>query len=354
MRAHLEHLTGSAADAPLLTRAAALIRAGDLVAFPTETVYGLGANAFDEAAVAKIFAAKGRPFADPLIVHLASADWVSQVARAVPDAAHAFMRAFWPGPLTLILPRGPNIPLRVTAGRDTVAVRVPAHPIAHALLVHAGVPIAAPSANRFSRPSPTTAAHVADDLGDQLDLILDGGPTTHGVESTVLDLTGDTPTVLRPGAVTLEALRGVVPDVVLGGERQPDGALTSPGTLLKHYSPRADVRLWSGEIAIARDAMRQDAAALLAAGRRVGALVVDEDAAAFEGLAVTVWPLGSMYQLALVASRLYEGLRELDRAGVDVILARDPGRDGLALTIRDRLFRAAEGRVLDSRNRMNG
>ncbi len=367
MRAIIERLTGSASDIALLQRAGALIRNGELVAFPTETVYGLGANALDESAVEKIFQAKGRPFGDPLIVHLASADDVAVVAASVPPHAEELIGAFWPGPLTLIMPRGARVPTRVTAGRDTVAVRVPAHPIAHALLKSAGVPIAAPSANRFSRPSPTTAAHVAEDLGDELDLILDGGPTTHGVESTVLDLTSGRPVVLRPGAITLEALRAVLPGVILAGEldlnrapgaetSRPDGSggsadapQKSPGTLLKHYSPRAEVRLWTGELAATRDAMRVDAVEEIRHGRRVGALVVDEDAPAFAGLDVTIATLGPSATLEVAAARLYDGLRSLDHAGADVILARDPGREGLALTIRDRLFRAAEGRVLDSR-----
>lgn len=354
MRATIERLTGSPTDVAVLERAGALIRHGELVAFPTETVYGLGANALDELAVDKIFRAKGRPFGDPLIVHLVSADAVAGVTRPIPEAAHASMlrltRAFWPGPLTLILPRGADVPLRVTAGRDTVAVRVPAHPVAQALLLSAGVPIAAPSANRFSRPSPTTAAHVAEDLGEEVDLILDGGPTTHGVESTVVDLTGDTPVVLRPGAITFEALRAILPAAMLAAEFiGTEGSQKSPGTLLKHYSPRAEVRLWTGELSATRDAMRLDAEQAIAAGRRVGALVYDEDAPAFAGLDVTIVELGSTRTLATAAAHLYDGLRALDRAGVDIIVARDPGRDGLALTIRDRLFRAAEGRVLDSR-----
>jgi L-threonylcarbamoyladenylate synthase len=361
MSAIIERLTGASSDDAVLARAGDLIRRGELVAFPTETVYGLGANAFDEGAVGKIFEAKGRPFADPLIVHLADARDAAGVTSAMPSAAKELMRVFWPGPLTLIVPRGDRIPTRVTAGRDTVAIRVPRHPVAHALLKAAGVPIAAPSANRFSRPSPTTAAHVAEDRGDRIDLILDGGPTTHGVESTVLDLTSERPLVLRPGAVTLVELRKILPAVILGAEfaaadfktsRPYDStgeSLKSPGTSLKHYSPRAEVRFWTGEPEAARQALRLDAGQAIAAGRRVGALVFDEDVAAFDGLDVTLARLGSTGDLSVAAARLYDGLRTLDRAGVDVILARDPGERGLALTIRDRLFRAAEGRVLDTR-----
>ncbi len=349
MRATIERVTGASSDEAVLHRAATLIQNGGLVAFPTETVYGLGANALDASAVEKIFRAKGRPLTDPLIVHLASADDVAGVTASIPATARELMRIFWPGPLTLIMPRGARVPTCVTAGRDTVAVRVPAHPIAQALLKIAGVPIAAPSANRFSRPSPTTAAHVAEDLGDELDLILDGGPTTHGVESTVVDLTGARPTVLRPGAITLEALRGVVANVALAGDFAASEPQKSPGTLLRHYSPRAEVRFWTGELAATRDAMRVDAGQAIAAGKRVGALVFDEDAPAFAGLDVTISTLGPTAVLEVAAAHLYEGLRALDHARVDVILARDPGRVGLALTIRDRLFRAAEGRMLDSR-----
>jgi L-threonylcarbamoyladenylate synthase len=365
MRATVEPVTDTARDAPALHRAAALIRAGELVAFPTETVYGLGANALDPAAVAKIFEAKGRPFADPLIVHLATADDVPLVTGAAPDPLRTsqvarLTRAFWPGPLTLILPRGERVPTLVTAGRDTVAVRVPAHPVAHALLVLSARPIAAPSANRFSRPSPTTAAHVAADLGDRIDLILDGGATTHGVESTVVDMTGDRPVILRPGAITLEALQAVVPEVVMvesashaSADADPT-AQRSPGTLLKHYSPTAAVRFWTGDRSDALAAMHRDAERALAAGQRVGALVSDDDAPAFADLPVQVIRLGPAAAPEVGASRLYDALRALDAAGVDVILARDPGTVGLCLTIRDRLYRAAEGRVLDSRNRSDG
>lgn len=364
MRASVVRVEDVVSGAATLARAAALIRAGELVAFPTETVYGLGANALDAAAVSKIFAAKGRPFADPLIVHLATADAIGSVAGELPDPERArqcrqLMHAHWPGPLTLILPRGERIPTRVTAGRDTVAVRVPAHPIAHALLTLAGVPIAAPSANRFSRPSPTLASHVAADLGDEVDLIIDGGPTSHGVESTVVDLTGARPTILRPGAITLDALRVVLPDITFAGPATgvnggAGSSQRSPGTLLKHYSPAAEVRLWTGPRTDALDAMRRDAERAIAGGDRVGVLVVDEDAAAFAALGVTLVRLGPGASPAVAAARLYGALRTLDADGVRVIEVRDPGADGLWQTIRDRLFRAAEGRVLDSKNRPNG
>jgi L-threonylcarbamoyladenylate synthase len=344
----------STEDRAAIDDAARVLAGGGLVALPTETVYGLGANALDAYAVERIFAAKGRPFADPLIVHLAAASELPLIADVPEDrleAVAALTGAFWPGPLTLILPKQARVPDRVTAGRPTVAVRVPAHPVARALIAAAGVPVAAPSANRFSRPSPTTAAHVAEDLGERVDVILDAGPTSHGVESTVVDLTVDPPVVLRPGAITLEALRAVWPRIVAADLAvDASAAHRAPGTSLKHYAPAAEVRVWSGGDESARAAIRRDAEALLAKGRRVGALLGEPDAAVLAGLDIVLQSLGPSHDDAVAASRLYDGLRVLDRQGVDVIIARDPGTHGLARTIRDRLFRAAEGRMLDSRN----
>ena len=351
MRAERFRLTGGAEDAAAVARAAAVIRAGGLVAFPTETVYGLGAHALDDEAVARIFAAKGRPASDPVIVHVADARALNDLASFVPARAARLAAAFWPGPLTMIVPKSAAVPSRVTAGGPTVAVRVPAHPVALALLRAAGVPIAAPSANRFSRPSPTRAADVLEDLGDVVDVVLDGGSTTHGVESTVLDLTSEPPRVLRPGAVTLDALQTVDPDVVARETVVRDSAtpLTAPGTLLKHYSPRAEVRLWTGAPDRVRASLREDARAQVAAGRRVGALLTDEDRYVMDGLVVTIVSLGAEDRPADAAARLFAGMRDLDHAGVDVVLVRDPGREGLGLTLWDRLYRAAEGRVLESR-----
>lgn len=350
MAAEIVRLSGGASDAVAIARAAAIIRAGGLVAFPTETVYGLGAHALDAVAVARIFAAKGRPATDPVIVHVPDAAAVDGIAASVPPSARALMTAFWPGPLTVIVARGAAVPLRVTAGGDTVAVRVPSHPVALALLRAAGVPIAAPSANRFSRPSPTNADDVAEDLGDRIDMILDGGPSSHGVESTVVDCTHAVPVVLRPGAITLEALRDVLPGIALRAAVVMDTttALASPGTLLKHYAPRAEVRLWTGSSDTLLRAVRCDIEAQIAAGRRVGALLVDEDRAAVVGLPVEVMSLGSAARLEEAAAHLFAAMRALDRSGVDVIVTRDLGRSGLGLTIWDRLFRAAEGRVLES------
>jgi len=249
--------------------------------------------------------------------------------------------------LTLVLPRSPLVPDEVTAGLDTVAVRVPAHPVAHALLVAAGIPVAAPSANLFSRPSPTRAGHVLDDLDGRIDLIVDGGPTTHGVESTVLDLSTDTPIVLRPGAITIEMLREVVPRVEARTQRpDEDARMPSPGLLSKHYAPRAPLTLYEGEPHAMLERLTRDSREALSAGARVGLIVADEDAVDVRGV-THVARLGSADDLATVASRLYAALREMDAAGVDVILARGfPGEIGLAVAVRDRLHRAATKRIV--------
>lgn len=335
-----------------IQRAAAVLRQGGLVAFPTETVYGLGANALDAAAVARIFKAKGRPAYDPLIVHLAAPEELPQVAREVPELAWTLARAFWPGPLTLVLPKAPAVPSNVTAGRDTVAVRVPSHPVAAALLRAAGVPVAAPSANRFGHTSPTTAADVLEDLGGLIDLVLDAGPTPVGVESTVLDLTAEEPVVLRPGGVSVEALAAVLgrpPRLArppLGEDLEtPPAGLASPGMLPQHYAPRAELWLLLGPPDAVLTEMRRRTIELARQGRRVGLLVAGEDCPRLQDLPAVIRSAGSARRPATVARGLYTALRELDRRGVDVILARDFGSTGLALAVRDRLLRASGGRV---------
>ncbi len=328
-----------------ISRAAAFLLEGKLVAFPTETVYGLGANALDPEAVERIFIAKGRPFQDPLIVHIASLEMLSQVAREIPAAAQLLAEHFWPAPLTLILPRQPGIPVRVSAGLDTVAVRMPAHPIALALIRQAGVPVAAPSANRFGHTSPTSAGHVLADLKGRIDLVIDGGSPPVGVESTVLDMTQSPPVILRPGGVTQEELAEVVGTVALRSEQpvQDQGeAMPSPGMLSRHYAPQATLILFeSGDAAIACRQMAGRAKSLLETGRRVGVLAADEDKKFFGELSVQNEQLGASQDLEQVARRLYSAIRSLDAAGVDFILARSYGTKGLGMAILDRLRRAA-------------
>jgi L-threonylcarbamoyladenylate synthase len=334
-------------DPAPISEAAALIREGQLVAFPTETVYGLGANALDAEAVARIFEAKGRPSTDPVIVHIHSAEQLSDVTSAIPDLARVLMDAFWPGPLTLVLPRGPRIPPNVSAGLPTVGVRMPAHPIALALIAASRMPIAAPSANLFAHSSPTTAQHVLDDLGGRIALILDGGPTHVGVESTIVDLSGDRPRLLRPGGVPLNALVALIPDVevVARYASTSEGPTAAPGMLLKHYSPRAELRLFDGPDANVRRVLAESALRLRDTGRRVGLLIADEDRDALALPGVSVVLLGSLHDMGQIARNLFAGLRRLDAQGVDVILARTYPPTGLGLAIRDRLLRAAEGRI---------
>jgi L-threonylcarbamoyladenylate synthase len=337
-------------DLACLEQAGGVLRSGRLVAFPTETVYGLGANALDPAAVARIFAAKGRPANDPLIVHVTGPEQLDLVAADLPELGRRLASAFWPGALTLVLPRAAAVPDSVTAGLGTVAVRVPAHPIALGLIQFAGVPVAAPSANRFSRPSPTTAAHVLADLGDAVDLILDGGPTPIGLESTIVDVScAGMPRLLRPGGVPVEELQSVVGPIEMRPAPTDDqAAQPSPGLLTKHYAPRARVLLVAGERESARARLAKEIAQAVGSGTRVGALLVDEDHELVAGLPVLIAGLGSERRLEEAAERLFAAIRSLDEAGVDVIAARGLGTSGLGLALLDRLTRAASGQVIDA------
>ncbi|MBM4422640.1 MAG: threonylcarbamoyl-AMP synthase [Chloroflexi bacterium] len=339
------HVTPNAPEPDRIEIAARAIREGRLVAFPTETVYGLGANALDPAAVARIFEAKGRPPTDPLIAHIASPDQLRGLALDIPQLAIDLGERLWPGPLTLVLKRNPRLPANLSAGRDTVAVRQPAHPVAAALIRSAGTPIAAPSANLFSRPSPTTAEHVLRDLDGRIDLILDGGPTPVGVESTVLDLTVSPPAVLRPGGVPAEILREMIPTLDVSPRvAGPAESASSPGTFLKHYSPQSPLLLFTGPRDSMLAEMRRTAQQLLAENKRVAMLLATPEISLFADLPVITFDLGD--DLDSVARRLFTGLRQLDSSGADLILAHDFPREGLGLAIWDRLFRAAEGRVV--------
>lgn len=332
----------------VIARAADLLRAGEVVAFPTETVYGLGADATSEEAVRRIFAAKGRPLSDPLIVHVADRAQLDEVASAIPPEAEQLAERFWPGPLTLVLPRHPRIPAIVAAGGDTIAVRIPAHPVALALLRATNLPVAAPSANRFMHTSPTTAAHVLADLDGRIACVLDGGPTPVGVESTVVDLTTTPPRLLRPGGVTLEALRAILPDIVVPEATSAPARAEpahAPGQMERHYAPHTRLIVFDATGMEALTAMLVEAAEALARGERVGALAADEEAATLEDAGVRVARLGSVDDLAAISRRLYAALRELDAAGLDVLLAHSFGRHGLGLAIEDRLRRAAGGRL---------
>ncbi len=292
-------------NAATIARAAELLRAGELVAFPTETVYGLGANALDAQAVQRIYAAKGRPSTSPLIVHVDSIEMARGLAAEWPETADKLARAFWPGPLTLVVRKQPHVPDAATAGLPSVGLRMPAHPVALSLIAAAGMPLAAPSANRFTALSPTTAAHVERALGERVAMILDGGPCTVGIESTVVSVTGDRPVQLRPGVITAAQIEAVVG--ALGeAPASPGVAHLSPGLHPKHYSPRTPVLI----------AGRDDVPP--------GARLAHLDAA------------------ALPAAELYATLHRLDDEGYDAILVTLPPDTPEWAAVRDRLTRAAE------------
>ncbi|KXK54094.1 MAG: threonylcarbamoyl-AMP synthase [Chloroflexi bacterium] len=341
------HVDPAAPEPDVITKAAEYIRAGKLVAFPTETVYGLGANALDPEAVERVYRAKRRPANDPLITHIAQSTDLYRLADHIPAWVEPLAQAFWPGPLTLVLQRAAHVPSNLAAGLSTIAVRMPIHPVARALIEASKTPIAAPSANTFTRPSATTAAHVLEDLYGRVDVVIDGGPTTLGLESTVLDLTQDPPVVLRPGGVVIEDLRRLIPEVRTVSQYlgDADEASPSPGQLLRHYAPRARLMLYEGPAAAVRSAISDTAARYIANGRRVGILTVNEDAAHYTQLGARIIALGEQHDHAAIGRVLFGALRALDGQGVDVILAPLLDSEGLGAAIRDRLLRAAEGKV---------
>ncbi len=335
-----------------IAQAADILRRGGLVALPTETVYGLGANALDSAAVARIFAAKQRPSWDPVIVHIAGPvdrnPMLDALVTHIPEPAHRLMDAFWPGPLTLLLPRSTAVPDSVTAGRPLVGIRMPAHPVAFELIRQAGVPVAAPSANTFGHISPTTAAHVLEDLDGRIDAILDAGPALHGVESTVLDPCQNPMVIYRPGAITASQIQAVAGPVEVFHAAQPlqstpREALPSPGVGLRHYAPRAHLVLVEGALAELPGRLLEAAAPY--AQERLGLMLPADLAAA--GLpaklgAIAVFPWGRWADSEELARDLYAGLRALDARGCTVILCPLPPAAGLGEAIRDRLRKAAQ------------
>lgn len=332
-------------DAGLLAEAAKILRAGGLVAFPTETVYGLAADATDPKAVGRIFQVKGRPPDNPLIVHVAGTEALGTVAQQIPDVAHRFMQRFWPGPLTLVLPAHPGLPRIVTAGLDTVAVRSPAHPVAQALLSAAKVPLAAPSANRSGMPSPTRAEHVLADFkdrGDEIGVLLDAGPCTIGVESTVLDLTSDPPVVLRLGGVSPQQLMELTPVRVHSHARgvavAPGTSVASPGMKHRHYAPLTPLVLYEGPGAGQRMVAAHDEAQKTAS--KVALIVTEETAREQDLSGPRVWVLGPRGEPETWAHELFHALRRLDQT-VDQILVEGIPEKGLGAAVMDRLRRAA-------------
>lgn len=334
--------------------AAAVLKQGGLVAFPTETVYGLGAHALMPEAVAGIFQAKGRPSDNPLIVHVPGVQEARSLAAHWPDRAQRLAEAFWPGPLTLVVPAAAHIPPIVTAGLDTVAIRVPAHPVALALLKEAGVPVAAPSANRSGRPSPTRASHVWDDLQGLIDLILDGGPVGIGLESTVVDVSGSTPVLLRPGGITREALEGVLGPVELdpavlkaAGHNPP----RSPGMKYRHYAPACPALVVEGPTPARWRQLARLVQDHLARGETVGVIASQEAAAYLDrpgggdrpgvGGRLILRATGPLARPESYAARLFADLRELDQLGADIILMEGIEPAGMGLAVMNRIRKAA-------------
>jgi len=315
-----------------IARAVSVLRAGGLVAFPTETVYGLGADAANDAAVQKIFAAKGRPHNHPLIVHIADVTHVATWARDVPPAVHRLAQRFWPGPLTMVLKRAAGVSDFVTGGQQTIALRAPSHPVARALLARFGGGIAAPSANRYGRVSATTAGHVRQEFGDDLDFILDGGATDIGIESTIVDLSRDRPSVLRPGAITERMLE----DALGAPLAPPDRASPrAPGMHARHYAPRTPLMVMEADLLL------ELASSLVRQGKRVAVLARSAQQPLLQGL---TW-IGAPADPGGYAHALYADLRRLDAAGCDAILAEAPPGDMEWAAVRDRLTRASAGGV---------
>ncbi|MFL6276450.1 MAG: L-threonylcarbamoyladenylate synthase [Blastocatellia bacterium] len=318
-------------EAQLIEQAAAVICDGGLVAFPTETVYGLGADAMSEPAVRRIFAAKGRPADNPLIVHVSDRQMLDRVAAEVGEQAESLIEKYWPGPLTLVLKRKADVPASVSAGLPTVAVRMPDHAIALALIQAARTPIAAPSANRSGRPSPTSAAHVLADLDGRIEMILDGGATAIGIESTVLDMTGDVPMVLRPGWITEDQIAAVTGAVTHAAA--PAALQRSPGTRYRHYSPRARVVLVEQRATASLEAICKAHLKTATVGF-IGHTALAIDAANFQALILRA-------EAADYAGNIYAALREMDERGAGVVIVEGISDAGAGAAVMDRLRRAA-------------
>lgn len=333
---------------PELEAAAAILRNGGTVIFPTETVYGLGANALSADAAQKIYEAKGRPSDNPLIVHIARWDQIHEIAAEVPACAERLAACFWPGPLTLILKKRAVVPNQVTGGLDTVAVRLPAHPIARRLIALAGVPVAAPSANLSGKPSPTRSAHVVQDMDGRVDCIICGGDAIGGVESTVLDLTVMPPMILRPGGISLEQLEAEVPGVGVDPalETAHNRAPRAPGMKYAHYAPDAPMTVFEGDERACAAALETAVHEALAAGRRVAVLAFEDYREAYTEAGAIFFSLGSKSRPEEAANRLFQSLRACNDACVDQILAQAVSEKGIGLAVMNRMRKAAGGNVV--------
>lgn len=331
-------------DSKVLKISTDILKSGGLVAFPTETVYGLGANALDEEAVKKIFKAKGRPSDNPLIVHIYDSQQIKDLTTEISGTANILIDKFWPGPLTLLFKKSEIIPKIVSAGLDTVAIRMPDDEIALAILKDSNLPLAAPSANTSGRPSPTNASHVLEDLDGKIDLIIDGGKTGVGVESTVLDLTTDTPTILRPGGVTIEELESVIGEVVYDKAIENEDlnlVPKSPGQKYRHYSPKANMEVFTGETNLVVKEIIKKVNDYTKEGLNVGVIATDETIDNYNSK--NVISMGSRKDLKTIGANLFNVLREFDKLDVDLILSEGVKECGFGKAIMNRMKKAAGG-----------
>lgn len=332
-----------------LSLAADLLKRGGLVAFPTETVYGLGADALDEVAAKKIYEAKGRPSDNPLIVHIASVQALKDIAVDIPDSAYQLAEAFWPGPLTMILKKSQKVPYGTTGGLDTVAIRMPNHPIALKLIEASGVYVAAPSANSSGKPSPTMAQHVIDDLSGRIDMVIDGGKSVIGLESTIVDLTSERPCILRPGYITQDMLEEVVGSVdydkvVLLKKADPSVKPKAPGMKYKHYAPYGDVTIFDGKTEDVVCRINQEVKRQIALGKSVGVIATEETKLRYPD--VLVKSIGTRTDEDTIAAGLYAILREFDQCKTEIIYSESFYDDQLGQAIMNRLIKASGYKVI--------
>ncbi|CCZ03697.1 sua5/YciO/YrdC/YwlC family protein [Eubacterium sp. CAG:603] len=330
-------------DMEVIKEASDILHAGDMVAFPTETVYGLGADALDEMASKKIYAAKGRPSDNPLIVHVANEQQILPLVKEIPESARKLMKAFWPGPLTIIFNKSDVVPYGTTGGLDTVAIRMPNHKVALTLIEESNIPIAAPSANTSGRPSPTTAMHVMDDLNGKISMVIDGGAVGIGIESTIVDVTGDIPMILRPGYINKKMLEEVVGEVTIDkailGPVSPDLKPKAPGMKYKHYAPKADFTMFDGDIDKVADRINELAESYIKKGYKVGIISSAESKDRYRyGEVISI---GSRNNELSISKNLYKVLREFDDKQVDYILGETFRSEELGQAIMNRLLKAA-------------
>lgn len=349
MKTIISRIAHDDTDDKIYQQASQILKNKGLVAFPTETVYGLGADALDSEASAKIYAAKGRPSDNPLIVHIADVNDLYRLSSDVNENALKLAKAFWPGPLTMILKKSQIVPSSITGGLDTVAIRMPSHPVAHELIKKSGVYIAAPSANTSGKPSPTRAKHVIHDMDGRIDMIIADDTVDIGVESTIVDVSGDMPTILRPGFITLEQVREVLGKAVMDPaimESVPDGVVPkAPGMKYKHYAPNAQITIVRGEQEKVVDTIRTRAAQAVKDGAKVAVMASTENVGLYDGFDVI--DMGSRFDEAQEARNLFAVLREFDENGVNVVYSESFPTDNVGQAVMNRLIKAAGHMIID-------